>query len=273
MKYMKITIGLLFIILTACSIDIFGLFQSKSDVDTRFKESKSLSPISNITIIDTNFSFIVVADSHIYKGTNRNLDRLKNSITADDKFVLLAGDLTQCGDNEDYAALIKYLKALGIPYYPVIGNHDVYFDGWNNSKKYLGRNCYTLAAGNIRLIALDSANGTLGREQRIWLENTLINKTEKYCVVFTHFEMFSASAANIQQYTDIEEIYYLMHLFEQNNVNYVFMGHSHRYDSREVNGVRYVVAGDCVDMLVRKKFVRVNLSDGVFTHGEEKFID
>lgn len=38
----------------------------------------------------------------------------------------------------------------------------------------------------------------------------------------------------------MEEIFYLMHLFEKNNLNYLFMGHTHTYYQKTVNGINYI---------------------------------
>lgn len=219
--------------LASCKVDPSG-FVVSSDVDNRFSESASLPEKSNIDIATPNFSFIVISDPHVYHASHTKLAALKEKVIPGDQFILVCGDITECGYEEDYSAFGSYLAEFGLPYYTTIGNHDLYYSGWNNYQRNLGRSCYTFTAGPARFISVDSANGTLGGKQRIWLEQILKTKNEPLCFVFTHFEFFNPG------FTDIEEVFYLMHLFESNHVNHVFMGHTHTYYHKTVNGVNYI---------------------------------
>lgn len=239
--------------LASCNADPKGLVSS-SDVDKRFEDSLSLADKDDVEIsIDEDFSFIVIADTHVYHGDASKLAALKERIDQDiaggskDEFVVVCGDISQCGAAEDFRAFRDvFAKDPVLPVYTAIGNHDLYFDGWSNYKEILGKSCYIFKAGPVRFVCFDSANGTLGRKQKNWLEGVLKSKTEELCVVFTHFELFSPDATTIQQYTDIEEAYYLVDLFRKTGVDYVLMGHSHEYYDKEVGGTRYVNIPDFV---------------------------
>jgi predicted phosphodiesterase len=254
------------IVLSSCRIvDVSGLVHS-SDVDDRFTENALLPEKSNLGISEPVFSFIVITDTHVSHASQTNLEALKDKVIAGDKFILICGDIAQCGYREDYQAFCNYLNQTGLPYYTAIGNHDLFFGGWNNYKQALGRSCYTMTAGPIRIISVDSANGTLGRKQKEWLERVLKSKTESLCCVMTHFEFFSTGLGEEQQYTDIEEVYYLMHLFETTGVNYVFMGHSHEADYRKINNVNYLNLSDFIADGLPKFFIRVNVDHGAITY-------
>lgn len=251
--------------LSSCGhFDISGLVHS-GDVDDRFRDNTLLPDKGNLGFSDSVFSFIVISDTHLANGVQSNLAALKDKVLPGDKFILVCGDISQCGYLEDYQAFCNLMNQTGLPYYTVIGNHDLYFNGWSNYKQTLGRSCYSVSLGPIRLIAIDSANGTLGRLQKVWLESILQSKTESLCLVMTHFEFFSPEKNSLQQYTDIEEVYYLMHLFETTGVNYVFMGHSHRYDYRQINNVNYLNVPDFASDGVPKFYIRVNVEHGVIT--------
>jgi predicted phosphodiesterase len=130
--------------------------------------------------------------------------------------------------------------------------------------KHVGRDCYTLSTGSVRLVALDSASGTLGGLQRAWLEGVLSNATEPVRIVWTHYEFFNPGLTELQQYTDTEEMAYLMRLFETYEVDVVLTGHSHKFDDRTVNGVRYITADDFVDggRGSSKTVLRLNVTGG-----------
>jgi predicted phosphodiesterase len=255
-----------FLFLSSCSLDIFGLFGTSADIDKRFSESRALPAVPDLAIATNDYSFIVLADLHVYSWDNGNFDRLKARLTSDDKYILACGDLTQQGELQYMQNYRDLMSGLGIPFYSTPGNHDLYFGGWANYRDILGPSCFTLKAGNVRIISFDSASGTLGGEQRAWLENILRTYTEPLCVVFTHFEFFSPSILETQQYTDIEEVYYLMDLFSSYGVDYVFMGHSHAYDDRTVNGVRYVVGEDFKENGGNSKVIRVQVNGGTISH-------
>jgi predicted phosphodiesterase len=235
---MKRIIFLFFIVsctifLASCDFDPSG-FVSSSDVDKRFRESALLPEKSNIDIVTPDFSFIVISDPHVYHASHSKLAALKDKFLPGDQFILVCGDETQCGHEEDYNAFCSYLNESGLPFYTTVGNHDLYFGGWRYYKSTLGRSCYTFTAGPARIISMDSANGTLGGKQKIWLEQILKTKSEPLCFVFTHFEFFDPG------FTDIEETFYLMDLFEKASVKYVFMGHTHLYYHKIINGINYV---------------------------------
>lgn len=254
----------------SCSIDLLG-FIDTTDVDKRFADSQPL-PEPSLAVTESNFSIVVLSDEHVYYGSNENFTALKSYLTTNDKFVILCGDNVQNGAEEDCIALTNYLAALGMPWFAVPGNHDIYSGGWDNYLKHVGRDSYTLSTGSVRLVALDSASGTLGGPQRRWLESVLTNAAEPVRIVWTHFEFFSPGVTELQQYTDTEEIAYLMRLFETSGVDIVLTGHSHKFDDRTVNGVRYITADDFVDggagsskQVLRLNVTGVNIDCETFT--------
>lgn len=240
--------------LVSCKADPKGLVSS-TDVDKRFEDSASLPEKKDVVIgeEETEFSFIVIADPHVYHGSDSGIKALKTKLIQDrtngenDKFLIACGDISQRGDTEDLLAFRDTLEP-EFPVYTTLGNHDLYFDGWYNYREVFGKSCYTFKAGpSVRFVSFDSANGTLGRKQKNWLEGILKNSTEPLCFVYTHFELFSPNSTTIQQYTDIEEAYYLIHLFKKTGVDYVLMGHSHDYYDKEINGTHYVNISDFTD--------------------------
>jgi predicted phosphodiesterase len=251
-------------LLSSCDFDATG-FVTSSDVDNRFADNASLPQKADLNITDTSFSFIVISDTHVYNGVSSTVDALRAKIIPSDKFILHCGDVAQCGYMEDYQAFCNYMNQTGLPYYTAIGNHDLYFNGWNNYKQIMGRSCYSFSTGSIRIISMDSANGTIGKKQQEWLENVLRSKTEPLCMVFTHFQFFSAEFPQVQQFGDLEELYYLMGLFEKYRISYVFMGHSHLYNYKKVNNVNYLNVPDFSDA-GGKWYTRVSVNGSDITY-------
>ncbi len=255
----KLTALVLPFLFAACNVDVLGIFGT-TDVDQRFNDSMQSPPPSAVSVTATNFSILVLSDEHVYYGSNENFVRLTNFIEADDRLMILCGDNVQNGRESDFLALKDYLTMTGLPYYLTPGNHDIYNGGWQYFNNVFGRDCYSVSTGKVRLICLDSASGTLGGLQRQWLENTFAAATEPVIVVFTHFEFFRNGITELQQYTDPEEVLYLMNLFETHGVDIVLTGHSHVYDDRTINGVRYITADDFVDNGGTKQVLRLKVS-------------
>jgi len=261
--------------LVSCNADPKGLVSS-SDVDKRFRDSLTMAEEGDVSlgVDEDEFSFIVVADTHVYHGDASHLTALKDRLNQDkanganDKFLIACGDISQCGKVEDFQAFKDALEP-EYPVYTAIGNHDLYFDGWHNYREILGKSCYTFKAGEVLFVSFDSANGALGRKQKNWLEGVLKNKAESLVVVFTHFEFFSPNPTTIQQYTDIEEVAYLVNLFGKTGVDYVFMGHSHDYYDKNINGTHYVNVSDFVN---KREYLRVKvkLSDGQISYERKR---
>lgn len=240
----------------SCSVDYLGFFNT-TDVDTRFADSRSLGDPADIPAGATNFSVIAISDLHVFHRRNSNLTRLLSYVRPSDKFLISCGDNVQDGQAEDFQALTNYFAAFGMSCFTAPGNHDIYFGGWTNYLRYCGSGSYTFAAGGARFVCLDSASGTLGGPQRKWLSTTLSNAAEGVIVVFTHFEFFSTHLSDLQEYTDPEEIAYLMSQFEKYGVDLVLMGHSHSFDDRSLGGVRYMTLDDIVDGTGSKTVARL----------------
>ncbi len=255
---------LLLSLICSCTLDGWGWLWS-SDVDDRFRDNQSLTAPADLAPAG-DFSFIVIADTHVFAGKDTasvfsDLQSRLDMGPTGDRFVLVCGDVSQNGARADLETFASQSAGLGIPVYSVPGNHDLYRGGWPNYRDVLGRSMYTFSAGPLRVIAIDSANGTLGAPQREWLEGTLAGRSETYCVTFTHFELFSDLITETQQWTDIGEAYSLMNLLETSDVSYHFTGHSHRRLERTINGTAYCTAADFT-----QSFIRVSVTAGGMSH-------
>lgn len=256
--------------LSSCGLDPWGWLRS-TDVDTRSTDNQALTDPGDITPAPAvPFSFVVTADTHVQPGSDAE-DRFaalaSRVAAAGDRFVLVCGDLVQNGAPSDFASFAGYTAGLGIPVRVVPGNHDLYNGGWEGYKAVLGtRSMYTFAAGPLRVIALDSANGTLGAPQRRWLEETLASRTETWCITFTHFQFFTDKITETQAWTDYTEAYSLMNLLETSGVNIHFSGHSHRLFERAINGTTYLTAPS----LGSGQFVRVNVNPTGISYAVEQ---
>ena len=129
-----------------------------------------------------------------------------------------------------------------MPYYPVIGNHDIYFRTWDAWKKKIGSTNYRIDCGGATLLILDSANSFIGKDQLDWLEREL-KTTEGRVFVFTHSPPFVTGPADMQQITDTKERARLVSILH-NKCDIIFAGHSHKYYYNKIGNTEYVALED-----------------------------
>lgn len=284
MLQMVIRIFLLILSASVCSCnqaDIKGLFiPPKDGVDERFEQSMEMNDGLHAGAIDTeeSYTFYVAADPHI-KDTYRNLgifnDALKND--GETSFAAILGD---CIDVKDNLAL--YLEALA--YYPdrhsydpeifhILGNHDIFFNGWEDFRESVGASAYWFEAvfpnGKDMYITLDTASGTLGRKQMQWFKTFLAENRNSYrhCVILTHTNLFyrdnsQTGSGNMP----LDETFDLIDFLSRQNVSLVLQGHDHHREDLTYGNVRYTVLGTIRDESKTPEYLKVNVSKDGISH-------
>jgi predicted phosphodiesterase len=190
------------------------------------------------------YSFIVLADTHITDGDDNDLGNIYSVIenNRNIKFAVVVGDITQSGSTNELQRFIDIANTLRVPFYPVIGNHDLFFNNWQNWKSMIGSTMYRIDADTATLFILDSANAFFGNYQLNWLEREL--KTAQGRVfVFTHTNLFIDNLTQHEQITDVRERARIVSIL-RDGCDYMFMGHIHRRIPTEVGGVKYLSLED-----------------------------
>jgi 3',5'-cyclic AMP phosphodiesterase CpdA len=238
----------------------------------RFSENmnSSLTLPGNIDPPGLNqFSFAILGDTHIGNPAGGVLkDALSSAKTQGDAFVLVAGDLTDNGDIGQYRQFQTLFSDAGLPFRAAMGNHDIFFGGWDQWKAEIGRSIYSFNADNVHVVILDTANGMLGRDQINWLKQDLESATQVHKVVMTHYPVWNGRFASIFRMSSDEETAIVKDLFVRTGVRLVVSGHFHGYDEVTIGGVKYVVTGAANNLLdpgQRRHFLRVRISDSALT--------
>ncbi|MDR2520961.1 MAG: metallophosphoesterase [Spirochaetaceae bacterium] len=237
----------------SCSVDMLGFFASR-DLDSRllarneFVLFQQESEILGYDVLKRDFgdeySFLVLSDTHIENENPNGLERLKNAVVENDAaFVVFLGDNTQNGRRQDLQVFVNIALSLGVPCYPVLGNHDIYFENYPVWKELVGSSSYRAAAGGTLLLVFDSANGMAGGMQLDWIESELKNTSARHIFVFTHTNLFVESMTDIVQWTDNRERARLISLLRGRNV-FMFSGHVHKRIIREAAGTVFVSMED-----------------------------
>jgi predicted phosphodiesterase len=208
--------------------------------------------------LNDDFSFLVLSDVHITGNDTNGLEKIAEIIAEHgDSFVVITGDITQSGKKTELESFVQTAESFNVSCYPVIGNHDIYFENWKEWEKIIGSTIYRIDGKNITLIMLDSANASFGSDQLNWLE-TQLETAKDHTFVFTHANLFTEKATSLQQLTDFRERARIMSLLDGNCDAY-FAGHVHEQLTTEAGGVRYVTLNDFKS---NKTYCRVTISSG-----------
>lgn len=248
---------ILMLLLTSCGkYDLLGVFMTFDESpDERFAQSMQYNDVHGydiITDVPDEYEVYAMTDVHIDNST-KNLDAYIADYMRDtvaEKFSLCLGDLIYGKDKFDmFLDHLKPVTDAGRKVYYTVGNHDVFFNQWKDYYSRFGSSSYwfevhTVSGFRDLFVSVESASGTLGVDQRRWLEDVLKDKHNqgfRHIILFTHTHFFRTNS--VHEHTSsftIEETYDLADLFDRYDVSLVLQGHSHHRDLRVFKDVVYL---------------------------------
>lgn len=261
-------------------LDVLGMVINRSDTEERVADWLDWNGQHDPFVIDSvpdNYIFYSCSDSHV----NDNNDRLAAYVTeerndSEAAFSIVAGDLAnESGERpyilcEEAMAFDPAIHAENDPCFPIIGNHDLYFDCAQYFKQHFHTSTYTVTVNTLGgfkdlFVFLDSGNGTHGKRQMEWLEDQLSHRDEyRYCFVISHnwlfrtvFDYTTTPASNLPE----EEQYAFMDLMSRSKVDMVIMGHFHYRDTKKVYGVSYVMTDNLNEGTANPSYLVVRCAD------------
>jgi hypothetical protein len=274
-------IYLLLIILTFNSCledaDLSGFLYSADPVNERVKQSlewNKINPDKDASVEGTDYSILIAGDSEVGGITNLDtlITRAKGPGVAG---FVIAGDLTS-GDPKGYDILEHELnkKVSGLAFY-ILGNHDLFFNGWDKYYNYFGSSTYAFTIktndASDLYICLDSGNGTIGSRQLKWLEDLLEKerKDHRFCIIFSHVNFFREHhtfSANPL----VDELHVLLDLFYRYSVDMVIAGHDHHRSEEFFGKTHYVTLDAFFDGFKEASFLRLEIQNGKLIYRFEK---
>lgn len=191
-----------------------------------------------------NIKFVQLTDLHVSVG-NENDFLLQNIIkeinNSENEFVVVTGDLTNRGANDELKQVHSILAQLKIPYYVISGNHET---NWSESagltyKKIFGQDRFVFSKGDYLFIGfpcgpyMKMGDGFVKHEDVLWLDKTLKNSLKnstKKVLNFAHYPLDN-SVSNYKEVLSVLEKYPTV---------VSFCGHGHtlkKYDFSGLSGV------------------------------------
>ncbi|WP_199117411.1 PQQ-binding-like beta-propeller repeat protein [Pedobacter sp. ASV28] len=194
--------------------------------------------IANLTHAQ-NFKYAFVTDTHV--GTATGEEDLRKTVAdinlqTDINFVLVTGDVTEMGTNNELRLAKEILSGLNKPFYVIPGNHDT---GWSESGgvsfiKEFGNDKFTFDHNGYRFIACASgpyvrmSDGHIPRDATVWLDSLLKKTPKSMPIVFINHYPIDNSLDNWYEVTD---------RLKTRNIQYAICGHGHQNKAYNFEGI------------------------------------
>lgn len=208
--------------------------------------------IKFVQVTDVHYNNKIPYRKEVLTQTVNDINKQK-----DVSFVLFTGDNIDSPKPEYLNDFLKIINGLNVPYYIVIGNHDVFKSGGLSKQQYIEqikennffyrprKPNYVFKKNGFVFIVVDGAKevipGAIGyykKDTLAWLEKQLV-KYKKYPVVIAqHYPLVEPKVLKSHETYQKED--YLSILDKYDNVAAVISGHYHINGENMRNGVYHI---------------------------------
>ena len=234
-NYRIISWVILFFQLTACD-DVFEYspYVIDFDEDETNLTQKNINRLLSNDVSDT-ITIALTGDSHrFYDESERLVSTINNHYEID--FFIHTGDIADYGIPQQYQWGNDIFSKLNVPYFVVVGNHDLVSNGNDNYLEMFGNYNFSFIYGEYKFIFINTNsreyafNGEVPDVQ--WLEKEIkpAEDFEKAMVVF-HTPPFD------NDFDSEHEEPFVNALTRHNNVMFATHGHLHSYNFSHPYGV------------------------------------
>ncbi len=195
------------------------------------------------TLFSQNFKFAQVTDTHV--GGATGADDLRRTVLDLNQqqgidFVILSGDVTEFGSDDELALAKQILDSLNLPLYVIPGNHDSNWSesGANSFRKVFGAETFFFEHKGIQFIGTTSgpnmrmSPGQVPRENLVWMDSVFQANPDqgKPLIAINHYPLDSS----------LNNWYENINRIKTRNVQLALCGHGHNnhlYDWEGIPGV------------------------------------
>lgn len=213
-----------------------------------------------------NIKFVQVTDCHMAKNSEYSQKVLKATVEdinrqSDIAFVVFTGDNINYATDEDLKLFASIIKKLKVPYYVVIGNHDVYKTNGmpkthyleilrkSNIKIHQRKPNYKWRKKGFEFLIVDGAKevipgpaGYFKKDTLNWLDKTLTQNKRRTVVIFQHFpiEYPEGVKGRLKTHRTYKVEDYKAVIAKHNNVLAIVSGHLHTNGENTRDGVYHI---------------------------------
>lgn len=239
----RIILALLTLLLVALALFQGGCGSGSPQAST----PKSAPAASPVVESGARFKFIVCGDpQNNYEVFDRVLEAAKSV-----DFILIAGDLTGSGTSTEFQSFVNKMKASGVKYFAVPGNHDVATSPVSgNYATYIGPPHQSFDYKNTHFVLIDNSTPSLGfypAEQQ-WVTADLQaakSKGFEHIIAMAHVPPrwpYSAKASK-EQITGIDNNEQLAPILGAGGAEELFCGHVHSYEQETEDDLLITITG------------------------------
>ncbi len=189
----------------------------------------------------TPFRFLMFADVQDALDRVQDIYDVMNTVT-DARFVVMAGDLTERGTEEQLAEFRERLRGLAIPIYATLGNHELGARG-DPYYAWFGRGSHTFQFRGVQFTFVDTASATVATRTRMWLDTWLEAARELAHVAIMHIPPIDPVGARAGSFSSKNEAYVFLSELARANVDLTLYGHVHSFHAFENAGIPAFIAG------------------------------
>ena len=217
--------------------------------------------------IAENIKFAQVTDVHLSKNneySKKVLESAVNDINNQDgiSFVVFTGDNIDQAKEDDLRVFFKIVNKLNVPYYVVIGNHDVYKYGGLSKAKFMEimkrekmllyqrKPSYKFSKNGFDFYIVDGAkemipgaSGYFRKDTVSWIDKQLTKNSKKTSIIFQHFPLVlppNSGSHRYKSHRTYKGEEYLAVLEKHDNVLAVVSGHLHTNNETMQNGIYHI---------------------------------
>lgn len=190
------------------------------------------------------FTFAHVTDTHV--GGATGADDLRRTVADINAlpgiaFVILSGDVTEFGSDQELRLARQILDSLRIPWYVVPGNHDTNWseNGGNTFRTIFGSETFSFTYGGYRFAGTSSgpnmrmSPGQVPRENLVWMDSLFASgqDPEQPLIYINHYPQDSS----------LNNWYEAIDRVKTQNVQMMLCGHGHQNKLEEFEGIPSVM--------------------------------
>ena len=185
--------------------------------------------------------FAVIADTHLNSNRPQSVTELIDiiqDINAQDSiaFVLLAGDITEFGSDEEIEMAFDVLRKFEKPWYILSGYHDSKWSesGCNTFLEIFGYEQFAFTHSGIAFIGTNSgpnmrmAPALVPRESMVWLDSVLNTLPKRRPIVYVNHYPLTEDMSNYGKVID---------LLATKNIQLALCGHYHTNEAFSADGI------------------------------------
>ena len=206
--------------------------------------------------------FAQVTDSHFTVKSQYTADVLKATVKdlnaqPNLAFVVFTGDNIDSSNEENLEGFMKIVKKLNMPYYIIVGNHDVFKGNGVSKQRYYeiikkhnwlyhpAKPNFVFKKGEFTFIAVDGSKETIPgtggyyRPKTLdWLAKQLTKNKKKKVIILQHFPVLPPTESKTHRVYQVENYFEVLN--RHDNVIAILSGHYHLNKEKMENGVYHI---------------------------------